>query len=488
MVDLRRSCLVVNGIFAVAKDENTDRVVVDDRPFNALCAKPGDPSLAGPSLVAGLRVPPGRPRGEAIRSGKTDLSAFYHRFRIPDWMVPYQGLPQLSVQSLLAAGADPGRVGGFAVDDLVFPCLLSMPMGWSHAVFVAQRSHEFLMERVVAALPGRRLRAIRVGDSMMLCLGELRYAIYIDDVLWFALDWDPGVADQMREVMLTYMAVMDAAGFPVKPAKTVWPTTKAMPGLGLTFDGRRRSYGLHPRRLLALAAATRDWCALGTASSASLERLMGHWSWAVLVRRPLLSIFSAVYRFVEVGRGGGRLKVWPSVRRELLMAADLAPLMIAQLDRSWWPRVLCSDASSLAQGVTSSPWVPPDRVDDAEGDAVAFLSSQDPSAHEVWVSSRFHHRKADRKLQTHINALELYALLSAVRSASRRGCAGSRLLVLSDSMVVTAAVSKGRSSSFSLLRLLRRLAATLLALDTSLVVRWIPTSVNPADAPSRYPP
>jgi len=51
--------------------------------------------------------------------------------------------------------------------------------------------------------------------------------------------------------------------------------------------------------------------------------------------------------------------------------------------------------------------------------------------------------------------------------------------------VVTFAVSKGRSSSYSLLRRLRYLASLLLASGLLLSVRWIPSAANPADSPSR---
>ncbi len=62
---------------------------------------------------------------------------------------------------------------------------------------------------------------------------------------------------------------------------------------------------------------------------------------------------------------------------------------------------------------------------------------------------------------------------------------GSNIKILTDSQVVRGAVSKGRSSSFALLHLLKRLTASLLALDVTLSLQWIPTDINPADAASR---
>ena len=55
-----------------------------------------------------------------------------------------------------------------------------------------------------------------------------------------------------------------------------------------------------------------------------------------------------------------------------------------------------------------------------------------------------------------------------------------------DSKVVEGAVSKGRSSSFPLLKILRRLTATLFTSDLRLELDWVPTKENPADEPSRF--
>ena len=54
-----------------------------------------------------------------------------------------------------------------------------------------------------------------------------------------------------------------------------------------------------------------------------------------------------------------------------------------------------------------------------------------------------------------------------------------------DSLVVAFAVRKGRSFSYELLRVLRKLSAWLFAGGLHLAVNYIPTKVNPADGPSR---
>jgi len=59
-------------------------------------------------------------------------------------------------------------------------------------------------------------------------------------------------------------------------------------------------------------------------------------------------------------------------------------------------------------------------------------------------------------------------------------------LFFCDSAVVVSVLVKGRSSSYPLLRLGRRVCALCLALGVSPRVYWIPSAANPADADSRF--
>jgi hypothetical protein len=86
----------------------------------------------------------------------------------------------------------------------------------------------------------------------------------------------------------------------------------------------------------------------------------------------------------------------------------------------------------------------------------------------------------------HINALELRAVLLAAHWVlSHPSAVSRRVLLLVDSTVALYAVWKGRSSSYPLLAVLRKINALLLAGDLTLLTGWLPSEVNPADAPSR---
>ncbi len=86
----------------------------------------------------------------------------------------------------------------------------------------------------------------------------------------------------------------------------------------------------------------------------------------------------------------------------------------------------------------------------------------------------------------HVNLEEARALIQYVQWILRtRRHFGHRLVVLLDSKVAIGAVTKGRSSSLPLNRLLRRLAALCFVGGLVLHCVFVPTSHNLADWPSR---
>ena len=65
-----------------------------------------------------------------------------------------------------------------------------------------------------------------------------------------------------------------------------------------------------------------------------LEVLVGHCTYAALVRRPVLSVFHCVLRFILAERGKQVVLWWPSVVEELQVFRGLMPF----LSSDWWLR------------------------------------------------------------------------------------------------------------------------------------------------------
>jgi len=90
------------------------------------------------------------------------------------------------------------------------------------------------------------------------------------------------------------------------------------------------------------------------------------------------------------------------------------------------------------------------------------------------------------KTAAHNNVQEAVCILFALQRAARneRNC-GKRYVVCTDSLVALGALVKGRSSSFSLNLVCRKVLAVLASTGLKLYLRYVPTWLNIADGPSR---
>ena len=353
-------------------------------------------------------------------------------------------------------------------------------MGWSHSVLLAQSAHEFLLDTATSLSPADRLSAD--NDSM---LDRVRHAVYVDDLMLISTD-----RRALALLQQQYISVVEAHGLPVKRSKVVLPTSDGVDLLGLEFLGSQFLYGLRAGKLLDLIDRTQRVIASGFASGIELACLVGHWTWAVLARRPALAVFSSVYRYIAIAQHRV-FELWESVKLELRMISALAPFLVADLRPPFFRRAVATDASSFALGVCSSRMSQPVQrqtalaaglgdssvVTDVQRTAVANLAK---SRWSTVASARW-----KRPLE-HINEGELRALHTAVKwTTSQPSGQNKRLLVFCDSTAVVGCVSKGRSSATMLLRRLRPLAALVLVFALQLAVVWVPSACNPADAPSR---
>jgi hypothetical protein len=516
MLSLTSSPVCVNGLFGVPKGEQI-RLILDARPANCYFVRPPRVTLPSPSHFASLQIPPGR----SLYVAKMDLSNFYHQLTLPEWMRPYFALPALTVAECRALGVTTPSAElrqAIAAGMPVYPCCATLPMGFSHSVFVAQAVHEYVMYRDAVLQPSDNVCCL----SSPLVDRPL-HALYIDDNIL--------VGPDLQELRCLYERANAAylrALLPPNVAKAVQPTLQAVTTLGFDVDGRRGIVYLSSAKQRAITEATRQLLQQPTVSGRELSAVVGMWTWPMLLRRPTLAAFKHVYTFAERYPETRRL-LWPSVRRELFVAMALAPLLRCDLRMPSWPRLIATDASMIGAGVVSAPLTPamectlwplmtqPECTLLPSGPP---SSGQPPSAAlDVWpvlvaqqpvewcrtttldVESR---RQAVTQLLTlpslrwstilsstwrrsqHINELEMLSLLLSLRWVLSHPCTAShRLHVLVDSSSVYFGVRKGRSSSPAMLALLRRYAALILASGLTVLTGWIPSALNPADNASR---
>jgi hypothetical protein len=115
----------------------------------------------------------------------------------------------------------------------------------------------------------------------------------------------------------------------------------------------------------------------GRASGLELARLVGGWTWAALARRPALSVFCGVYRFIQAA-GSRQFVLWSSVRRELEIITDLAPLLFTNTRATTFGQLVAADASSTGIGVCAT------RTDTSGLAVMAKASSPRHSRSRAW--------------------------------------------------------------------------------------------------------
>ena len=473
MVEYTTKPLVVNGLFGTPKSDGSQRLVFDGRAVNKVFVPSPKVELPAPDLLSKLSCAP----DQEVVAAKADLDNYYHRLKVPSWMVPYFAMPAVRA-------GDVEMEHEYGSDVLLYPCCTTMPMGFSHAAYLAQVSHENLVDSRTSF--SREDRITRTSDFL---LDRPRHSIYIDDMILLALAL---ASELVSEMLAEYIRVMGESMLPPKPSKTVWPSSDGVVCIGVEVHGKLLTVGCHPEKVYKLIRRTKALIEHGKCTGHELSKLVGHWSWAALARRPVFSVFNAVYRYIEVA-GVRMFDLWPSVARELRAMSALAPLLFTSLGATWYPRTIATDASEFGQGVVAARA----DVDVVHAMSLAVVPPMITVDVDVPVLDRTLHPTlvgldwveivaSPWRYHEHINVLEMRALTTGLRwIGSFPDSGGSRLVVWSDSLVVVYAVRKGRSSSHPLLKCLRKLAAYVLATGIHVYCNWIPTEVNPADGPSR---
>ena len=463
-----RPPLVTNGLFAVPKDLDAQRFIVDMRPGNACFKPPESVLLANPGVISELHLPP----GATLYVATADADNMYHRLRPPAWLQDFMGLPPVDSVSVGLPG--PPRA--------VYPVLTSCPMGFSWAVLLAQSIHERLLDQLPDHGP---LHRIAPGGPTV--LGPAEHLAYIDD--YSAIGTDLQTVNRHH---VAAKAALASGGLPPKPSKShpaLPATADSQPAesLGMEFhhSGSVRPLTSNTR---ALILHTQAMLHRNSATGKQMERLLGSWTWNSLLRRPVLSVFSAVYAFARRHREHRRPRPLPvRVRDELQAALGLVPLLHADLSAPFSDRVYATDASNWGAGVcyarATDCWSPDVAIRAGAarvGEVGPIITAVPRLDWRTAVSSAW------GPTTRHINRLEGQAAVMGLRHAARSARLwGTRITFLLDSSVMVGALRKGRSSSWELNRVCRRSAALQFATGLRPLWTWCPTAVNPADRPSR---
>ena len=234
----------------------------------------------------------------AFYVSKLDLSNYYHSLLLPSWLSVFLCLPAI----------DPSL---FQLESTIgpwYPMCLTLPMGFSHAVYLAQCVHEYVLYSSGALSPSDNILTLTTPF-----ITRTLHLIYIDDLGLMGTK-KTLVIECTERVKQAYAAV----GLIVNANKCIPATDEPVEIIGVEACGRLGVLRINRHRQHAMLLSTCAILQLGEVSGLSLATVIGHWTWALLLRRPALSVLRHVYRFIMVAEKRV-FTLWPSVIRELLL-------------------------------------------------------------------------------------------------------------------------------------------------------------------------
>ena len=482
----------INGIFGIRKSDAEDRIIIDCRRGNLFLKPSPEVHLPTPTDLADLVFSSAIPEAQQrIVVAKSDISAYYHRLRMPLWMQQIYGLPPVQVK------------GGLTL----YPVCVSLPMGSSHGTTIAHYFHLSSIDEVLGEEDELGTEVAQIGEFEDEFVdernSETAIGAYIDDSFYLALLRRLG---SVNELMSRVNDHLESRGLVISVPKLIFAAeghceTDVL-GMGI---GERGWIFPKATRLAGLIDDTMKMIASARASVKSLESIVGRWVWNIMLRRPVLSILSTVYSLTAENDNTVQ-DLTGEMRLELIALIVVSPLLSAHLFAPISTLMVATDASLKGGGVCAA------RVTKGEAEAIYsrrirrgwwaaalrpggegddFEEQNKPRmspvvrriiTNNIWATiSSYAFTWEDR-----IEILEGWALLSGLKwvAADPRNH-GQRISFLIDSMTLLGAVAKGRSSTRRLNRICKRVAAILLATGIRPVWVWVESEFNPADAPSR---
>ena len=499
------------GAFALPKDGEKDRLIVDARPANELedtlrdwCA-----TLGSVQALCQLEL---KPFHKMVFSG-TDLRDYYYCFKVTAARSHRNALrlPLTAKQASAFKCFDKNLLSEGHAE--FYPCLSTLAMGDCNAVELGQRAHVELGLKHRVFSPFELLTAQGRAPR-----GDFAAGIVIDDAVMAEQlpDFeDPKMADSVQRLEGLCEAYLQE-GLTAHPKKTFRGSTKAE-FWGIAVDGETGHVRVNPHRLVPLMELTARTASLGRASVGLLEVLAGSWVSVLQVRRRMLSLLDNIYVAQRDRERDEVVMLSAALKQELWLLVILGPICVSDMRAQSCGEVFLSDASQdrmasvrtklpvslatefqrhcLARGTWSrllSPWRVWQRQHgelletDELPDGVPLVS------HPLWLAIaqclqfELHHCKVVHS-RRHINLLELESILEVERRLSNRRC-NLRYLLGSDSQVALAALVKGRSSSYRLNQMLQHSLAVHLGGGLYGNYGFVPSLANVSDDPTRDQP
>ncbi|CAK0895237.1 unnamed protein product, partial [Prorocentrum cordatum] len=421
------------------------------------------------------------------------------RFDIPD-----------SIQ--LATGDSLGRLE-CASDQTIFSASFDIKDYFHELRIDEELSQYFALPAVRASAVGvESINGIKVGPSELIYPGGPVQLACVDNFGVFGCD--------KAEVGAMHRQALEGirqAGFHVHEIEQV---STSLDIVGVHLDGDKKVVRLSSARAWRLHAGLHALARRGRCTGREMRAILGHLCFAFLLRRPCLSCIAASFAFAEAA-GGEPKNLWPSVKRELLIAAAILPRAYADIGAGWLDQVVATDACDTGLGVCAAEWDSRDiRITGSYDERWRFKKDPLRKHREVALAGYDHaDPPIDRggKLMAGVSDGAWLAIgnfpdvaPTSVRGSkwavvAKRPCGchegaihvkeargaklglkhvvrcgrwrHSKVLMLVDNMSLALAMQKGRCRDPALLGQLRQMAALQLATGLRAQCRWIPRRV-----------
>ena len=345
-------------------------------------------------------------------------------------------------------------------------------------------------------------------QSMVISPQQAGVYVHVDDTVVIS-DNKPGSlhADKLLDELVTGL---QDVGFQVTQQSRSGEVTKVV---GYEVLQKPAEFRLPLRKMILLRVALMGLASQREVNIDILRSLVGMWIFGSLLRRELLSIPHAIFRFMEEHEG--QSVVWGSSAREEAMAmGQLTALMYCHVGAPLLQWCFATDAMGMNEVDWGGYGIVGTRIDaqeamallkhgEAPGRSIARLDGlQEPKykgkamiptvpftllppsllKEDRWTEvSRGRWRYGD-----HITIGEARTVLLLVkRLASWGGLHDHTVFSLQDNQPTAGAMAKGRSPSFALNRVLRQKAGYCLAAQIRLFLPWVESAKQPADKSSR---
>ena len=340
LLDLQPVILAKAGIFCVKKKTpEFIRLIIDGRQANFMHRRPPVTRLGSSSCLAELRLPS---EGPTPAARECDVSDCFYQFRIDEAGAFFCVGKGISYHEWTSLGFTVDSVYDYNLgcrrptspDEVLFPVISAMSMGWSWALYLA---NETIAGIVRQSAPDVRAELRERMPCPQLDQFNTISSTYVDNVTI--------IGRTCQDVDQRCQQVSDA--FAQLDIPVVWTQTQpasCVETVGCILDLQNGVIRNKPKRIWRTHLAGLELSRRSRVRVQHVEIWLGHMTSLFRLKPCLLSIFDKIYKFCQL-RVASRVPLWPSVRREIQQACSVVWLARNDLKSSFINQVDAGDSA-----------------------------------------------------------------------------------------------------------------------------------------------